>query len=328
MAAQKLIQEACNSIISGVRHSSLNYAINETPFSIYITVRKSESKIKAKENISKELYVKSEKACEVIDINRYKMLEDAFNKLQRDYKEAVDDAEAKHKQNIQLIRLVENKDEKIIKLEANLMIQIEENQNLLDEKLKVVSIKKKLNDNLKKAEVELKAVEIVTVENKKLKVGMQILEKENLQLKKYRDKVNEELSLATEELEQSKDTNIQLENQLDLLVNVKVESTSCQTEQNLDIPYKVTSPLPPIFSSELCYTSRKIFLSNSMPNLTKMSWCQPSENFTDEAEEALAEQDDRIIREFYEDERERVRAERAARLEDQELDGRDLKELT
>ena len=65
-----------------------------------------------------------------------------------------------------------------------------------------------------------------------------------------------------------------------------------------------------------------------MPNLTKMSWCQPSENFTDEAEEALAEQDDRIIREFYEDERERIRAERAASLEDQEPDGRDLRELT
>jgi hypothetical protein len=63
MAAQNLIQEACNSIISGVRHSSLNYAINETPFSIYITVRKSGSKIKAKKNISKEeLNVKSEKA--------------------------------------------------------------------------------------------------------------------------------------------------------------------------------------------------------------------------------------------------------------------------
>ena len=42
-----------------------------------------------------------------------------------------------------------------------------------------------------------------------------------------------------------------------------------------------------------------------------MSQFKPTHDFTDEAEEALSEQHDRHIREFYEDERARVQAARA-----------------
>ena len=85
-------------------------------------------------------------------------------------------------------------------------------------------------------------------------------------------------------------------------------SVSCQTDAHPDIPYQITSPLPPIFSSELCYRSRPIFFSNSLPNLARMTQFLPTSDFNEEAEEALSEQHDRQVREFYLDERERVRA--------------------
>ena len=75
-----------------------------------------------------------------------------------------------------------------------------------------------------------------------------------------------------------------------------------------EIPYQVTDQLPPIFSSQLCYHSRRIYLTDSLPNLDSICWSKPSQDFIDEAEEALAEQHDKHVREFYLDERERVRA--------------------
>ena len=76
--------------------------------------------------------------------------------------------------------------------------------------------------------------------------------------------------------------------------------------------YKGTAHLHPSFSSQLSQYSRSIFLSNSLPNLNSISWSKPCEDFSEEAEEALAQQYDRQVQEFYEDERERVRVARVA----------------
>ena len=79
---------------------------------------------------------------------------------------------------------------------------------------------------------------------------------------------------------------------------------SSQTEQNLDIPYDVTSPLPPIFSSQLCYNSKRIhFLAKSLPNLSTMNWVMVTDEdqVRDEAEEALCQQYDKNIKEYYRD---------------------------
>ena len=76
----------------------------------------------------------------------------------------------------------------------------------------------------------------------------------------------------------------------------------------------ITDPLHPIFSSQLCFKSHLIFLSKSLPNL-EMVWCRnTAEDFTDEADEVLSEMYDKEIRDFYEDERERVRKACVARL--------------
>ena len=51
------------------------------------------------------------------------------------------------------------------------------------------------------------------------------------------------------------------------------KTKSSPTEPNDDIPYKITSPLPPIFNSQLCHLSKPIpYLSNSLPNLSILNW--------------------------------------------------------
>ena len=88
-----------------------------------------------------------------------------------------------------------------------------------------------------------------------------------------------------------------------------------QTNTHLDISYLVTDPLPPIFSMELRHKSRPInFLPRSMPNLNSILWCPPDDNFTDAAEEYLADQYDREIQEFYLDAQEQARVKHAGNL--------------
>ena len=149
---------------------------------------------------------------------------------------------------------------------------------------------------------------------KKLQHQIKNLETENKKIKAYRDKVKEELKLSKSESrvviadlgQKIKD----LENDIKALVEKNVEENSCQTDAHPDIPYKITVPLPPIFSSQLCHKSRPIHLSDSLPSLDSICWSKPDGNFLDEAEEALNEQYDKEIREFYLDERDRVRAAR------------------
>ena len=59
---------------------------------------------------------------------------------------------------------------------------------------------------------------------------------------------------------------------------VEKQDISSQTDTNEDIPYKVTDPLPPIFSMQLRHKSRPIkFLSRSIPNFNSILWCPPDE---------------------------------------------------
>ena len=59
--------------------------------------------------------------------------------------------------------------------------------------------------------------------------------------------------------------------------NTKQLSKSCQTDPHPDIPYHLSDPLPPIFSSNLCFykTGQRSF-STSLPNLGSMCWAKDS----------------------------------------------------
>ena len=63
---------------------------------------------------------------------------------------------------------------------------------------------------------------------------------------------------------------------------------------------------------ELCRKSRPInLLSISIPNLNSILWCPPDNDFTDAAEEYLADQYDREIQECYLDAQEQARVKHA-----------------
>ena len=73
----------------------------------------------------------------------------------------------------------------------------------------------------------------------------------------------------------------------------------------------ITDPLPPIFSSQLFYKSRPIhLLSRFLPNLIIFLWCPPDDEPINAAEEYLAEQYDREIKEFYLEGQEQARVKR------------------
>ena len=94
------------------------------------------------------------------------------------------------------------------------------------------------------------------------------------------------------------------ENHLKYFTSVCKKSTPCQTTNTIDTPYEVTAPLPPIFGSQLCHKSKPIlFMTRSVPNLATLSWVRRTEEETmrDEAEQALNEQFDRQISDYYED---------------------------
>ena len=79
-------------------------------------------------------------------------------------------------------------------------------------------------------------------------------------------------------------------------------SISCQTDPHPEIPYNITSPLPPIFNSQLCHHTKPIrFLSRSLFNLDTIDWVAvtPEDIIRDEAEQALCDQYDREIEHFY-----------------------------
>ena len=88
---------------------------------------------------------------------------------------------------------------------------------------------------------------------------------------------------------------------------VENKSASSQTSFHPDIPYKVTDPLPPIFSMQLRHKTQPIhFLSRSIPNLNSILWCPPDDEYIDEFDEYLNEQYDRGIKDFYIEAREKA----------------------
>ena len=79
-------------------------------------------------------------------------------------------------------------------------------------------------------------------------------------------------------------------------------AVSCQTNQTPDTPYMITDALPPIFGSNLCHRSKAVkFFSRSLPNLSTLTWVRVTEEdiLEDEAEQALNNQYDRQVDEFY-----------------------------
>ena len=84
VSSEVIIQKSCNSIVENVRSSFLNHALQESPFSVFITLRKS---LNLKNIVVSNNLVKTEgtnTSDEDILCND-KNTKDAFENLQHDY---------------------------------------------------------------------------------------------------------------------------------------------------------------------------------------------------------------------------------------------------
>ena len=60
--------------------------------------------------------------------------------------------------------------------------------------------------------------------------------------------------------------------------NLSSKTEASQTDRNSEMPYQITSPLPPIFNSQLLYKTKPVkFLSKSLPSLDAIGWASPSD---------------------------------------------------
>ena len=114
-----------------------------------------------------------------------------------------------------------------------------------------------------------------------------------------------------------------LENIVKELESKSVQSISCQTINYPEVPYLVTQPLPPIFGSDLCKITKPInFLSRSQPDMSTLTWVRVTEEDVVEnaAEEALNEQFDRQVEDFYQEAK--VQAEKIRQIYEEDAIGK------
>ena len=93
--------------------------------------------------------------------------------------------------------------------------------------------------------------------------------------------------------------------------DVEIDSKHCQTDGHPDLPIEITSPLPPIFSSELCHaTPPARFISHSMPRLDLICWASPEDWCVDDVDDFLNYQHDEQIKLFYLDAKQQAKDQR------------------
>ena len=95
------------------------------------------------------------------------------------------------------------------------------------------------------------------------------------------------------------------------LKSKSVKAISCQTNHFPEVPYFVTESLPPIFGSQLCRISKPIkYLSRSLPDMSILCWVKVTEEdkLVEAAEEALNEQYDRQVEDYYQEAKKKGRS--------------------
>ena len=146
------IENSCQGIISAVKSSSLNFGIQETPFSIYISVRKSYNKssnpnLKSKQQNGAFYDVKSE-----LDYlqTKIKHLENSNEILQRNYEETLNEAESITNQNCNLQNQLEILGDRLAESEEKI-------EATVDYKVKAIAFEKRaLQTKHEKLAAELK----------------------------------------------------------------------------------------------------------------------------------------------------------------------------
>ena len=112
------IQNSCDHIVKSVRDSFLNYSIQETPFSMYLTIRKSFSKsrhLRNSDDVRISTFNSNDRQSEEIDalIKKLKKTEDSNTDLKDKLEEAAIELEENHKKIKYLNNVIDSSENKI-----------------------------------------------------------------------------------------------------------------------------------------------------------------------------------------------------------------------
>ena len=323
------LDATCNFLLKSIRSSGLNFSFQETPFSMYVTIRKSfiqskstkssspdEKPVQHNDSVESELDKIKAKYDKLL--NEQKSLQKANENIKSDFEEAINECEANNEVIGNLQKLNADQSEIIGNLKYKISnLQVEKTN--LETKNKNVSVE---NKAFRKELKDLKNETTLRTED------LKFLKKENKDIENNYDKKIEELECTigslqkfkAEKIAEEKGETDRIEKKLKIIekkeadleierinletkankMNVDNESKESQTDQHPDLPYEITSPLPPIFNSQLCHATPPIhFLSRSMPRLDKICWSKPNDCFVDEAEEFLNFQYDQQVQQYY-----------------------------
>ena len=270
--------EKFNSILDEVQQSKLNYHISLTPFAAYITLKKStqveldgklaspsppllrllEQSLREKFNYESEInllkttLLKSESQCDQLSRENRSLLDQISSEKEHldQFKEENDAAKMK----------LDLQEKEILKLHV-------EKKNLAD---KLSKLEKQCQEIVCDSDREVKA----------LKKSIKCKEKELHNLTSKLDNFQDTNSNLKYDLSQSKSVQSSLTADLrkieqkmkKLQCSKSTHCVSVQTAPTIDTPYNVTDSLPPIFGSQLCLRTKPVFLSKSLPDLSKVSW--------------------------------------------------------
>ena len=309
------IDTTFNSIINEIQLSKLNFGIQLTPFAAYITLKKSTQ----------------------VDKNGVHAAPSPplFSILQQSYH----DLRAAQEENLCLrnaLKACEQKCEDLTMVNSSLFKKLEAvdldvnasrevNDSLclrLDSTEKEVSKLRQLNKDLEdKVKLHSKEYSAYTFDtNAKIKALTKEIggkDKENYNLNKtianQRDTVTnlkDEVSKMKIRATKAEKENKKMEKKLvKLEAKREKQSRSSQTVSCIDTPYSISEPLPPIFGSQVCTQSKSIFLSRSLPDISKVALVNITADdiLQEAAEEALNAQYDEEINVFYEEARQKAR---------------------
>ena len=251
-----------------------------------------------------------EKAVHEISIKLEKAkieLSETFAKNQRISKEKHDVEKKLDDQEKKIVTL--QSETKSLKMDVNgLKNEVKVANKTIKSKEKEVSKLEGKNSNLEDN------IENLKFENKVLNEEEKKFEKEMYKLEKKLSELKFSKSSSTKSTNTSSSSSLvnpcnkSTDTQLDNNANLKThQSMSCQTDAHPDIPYQLTSPLPPLFGSKLCYYSRHFkTMSSSLPDLWNVEYTT-TDDMLDAAEDALAEEYEKEVDDFYLEEKERVK---------------------
>ena len=325
------IEAKCDLVLNKIRNSGLNFSCQETPYSLFVTLRKSLITPRLPQHF---LHHKQHDHNQVSEVQhddikekyenlllRHQNLEHSYDRLQNDLENAIEEAATEDKVIKHLRHVVEEKSATMEILDTKAKNLEDDKRDLVTEVDRLVSVNKGLEKSLaefKSKNIALKS-DLKSLKKEKQEAASEFdlkweaLKRENENLSNTKIKqatevqnlktdiknLKKKLKLVEGEIVELEIQNVDLANEAKTVV-IETEVKDCQTDSHPEIPYDVTAPLPPIFSLQLCHTTPPInFLSRSLPRLDKIRWCQPNEYMVDDAEEYLNYQYEQEIKEFY-----------------------------